>query len=154
LQQAGKEYKEKLAQLGDMFQAAILELEAIKERLRLDAMKDVLDFSISAASKLTFAIGELHQEAAMENLRRCLALVADKTSVSVRCHPRDVETLRTFSKSIVEQADLAAHVRLIEDESISPGGCIVESGGAEVDASLETQIAELAVALTGTSNHG
>lgn len=154
LQEAGKEYTEKLTQLGAMFQAGIAEMESIKERLRLDAMQDVLEFSIAAASKLTFAIGELRRESAVENLRRCLALVTDKTAVSVRCNPRDLDSLRTFAESIAERAVAAVHVRLTEDESVSPGGCIVSSGGADIDASLETQIAELTAALTGKSDHG
>lgn len=153
-QEAKQEFAEKLARLAGMFQAAITEIETIKDRLRLDAKQDVLDFSIQAASKLTFAIGELRREAAVENFRHCLALVTDKTNVSVRCHPKDVETLRMFAEGVAETVDHAVHVRLLEDESVSPGGCIVQCGNAEVDASLETQIAEMTAALTGTAGHG
>lgn len=151
--EARVEFDCKHVQLASTFQSAVEQIESMKERLRLDAQKDVLDFALLVASKLTLDVGELRRDAAVENFRRCLALVSDRTQVSVRCNPADVESLRTFAGG-VGNAVQGAHVRLVEDASISPGGCLVQYGGGEVDGTLETQIAEVTAILTGRRSDG
>jgi len=151
-ERAKAEFAEQHGNLVRMMQAAIAGVDGIKEQLRLEAEADVLDFVVLAASKLTFAIGDLHREAAAENLRCSLALVADKTSIRIRCNPKDAETLREIAESIAQSTDCARHVVLVEDDSIAAGGCVVQSGSAEVDATLETQVAQMAAILTGKVN--
>ena len=51
-------------------QQTIESIDAMKADLRITAESDLLDFAIRFASKLTFRVGELHREAAIENLRR------------------------------------------------------------------------------------
>ena len=151
-EQAKIEFAEQHGNLVAMMQAAIAGVDGIKEQLRLEAEADVLEFVVLAASKLTFVIGDLHREAAAENLRRSLVLVADKTSIRIRCNPKDAETLREVVESLAQSTDRARHVVLMEDDSIAAGGCVVQSGSAEVDATLETQVAQMAAMLTGKPN--
>lgn len=151
LAQGKMEFAEKHANLAGMFQSAIEQFEETKEQLRLSAEKDLLDFAIFAASKLTFAIGALHREAARENFRRALSLVTNKSDVAVRCHPQDMETLRVFAESVMDSVRSGQHVRLVEDDSVSAGGCVLQRGTAEVDASLEVQVAEMISVLVGGS---
>jgi flagellar assembly protein FliH len=146
------EFAEKHANLAGVFQSAVTQFEETKEQLRLNAEKDLLDFAILAASKLTFAIGNLHREAACENFRRALALVTGKSDVVVRGNAKDIETLRVFAESVLESARSGQHVRLIEDNSVSPGGCVLQRGKAEVDASLDTQVSEMVSALVGKAS--
>jgi|CXWL01.1.fsa_nt_gi flagellar assembly protein FliH len=153
LEQGRIEFAEKHAGLAGMFQAAIAWIDETKEPLRLTAEKDLLDFAVLTASKLTFAVGALHREAACENFRRALTLVTDKTDVTVRCNAKDVETLRVFAETVLDSARSGHGVRLIEDDSVSPGGCVLRSGKAEVDASLETQVAEMVSILVGKNSN-
>ncbi len=153
LEKGRLEFSEKHASLANMFQTAIAWIGETKEQLRLTAEKDLLDFAVLIASKLTFAAGDLHRDAACENFRRALSLVTDKTDVIVRCNAKDVETLRVFAETALDSARNGHHVRLVEDDSVSPGGCVLQSGKAEVDASLETQVAEMVSILVGKNSN-
>lgn len=154
LAQGKLEFAEKHASLAVTFQAAIAAIEESREQLRLSAEKDLLDFAVLTASKLTFAIGDLHRDAARENFRRALLLVTNKTDVTVRCSAKDMETLRMFAEEVLESTRNGQHARLVEDGSVSAGGCILQSGKAEVDASLETQVGEMVSNLLGKTSHG
>ena len=109
----------------------------------------LLRFATDVASKLTFAIGALHHESAKENLRRAIRAVGEQTDLTVRVHPADLEVIKDFAPSALEQAGASSHVNVVADEGISPGGCTVKSARSEVDATLETQVAQIVALLLG-----
>ena len=127
----------------------ISEVDANNERLQIAARRDVLDFSVRLATKLTFEIGSLHREAAIANLNRALDLVHAKTGLTVYVHPSDLEAMTRFSGSVLKHVDGAAGIEFVADDSVSPGGCVVKSERTEVDATLDTQIDEIVSLLLG-----
>lgn len=128
---------------------AVAEINSIKEDLRIAAERDLLDFAVLLAEKLTFAIGRLHRESAVENLRRALRLVESRRDVIIRVHPDDAESAGKFADDVLRQVDKSRVVGVVSDDSLSPGGCKVESGPTLVDATLETQLDEIVALLTG-----
>jgi flagellar assembly protein FliH len=130
-------------------QGAIAEIEAVKEDLRIRANRDLLDFAMLIARKLTFAIGSLHREAAAANLERALSLVGLKTDLSIWVHPADLASMETFAPALAEKINASVAVRVAADESIAPGGCVVRTDHVEVDARLDTQVDEIVTLLLG-----
>ncbi len=125
------------------------ELDRIKQDLRIGAEQNLLDFALLFAGKLTFAIGRLNREAAIANLQRALKLVGTKTDVTVRVHPDDLASMTTFAESALNRVQGAQGFRIVADDTLSPGGCMVQSERTDVDASLETQVEEMVTLLTG-----
>jgi flagellar assembly protein FliH len=130
-------------------QEAIARIDAIKEDLQIAAEKDLLDFAVQLASKLTFAIGRLHRESAVENLERALRLVGSRTDLSICVHPDDVAAMKTFADSVLKRADTSRAVEIVPDDSLAPGGCKVTDEHTSVDATLETQVDEIVALLLG-----
>jgi len=128
---------------------AVAGFEGMKETLRLLAERDVLVFAVDLARKLTFAIGALHTESARANLERAIALVGQKTDLTVRVHPKDMETLKTFAADARKGMDGANGVCVIADDAISPGGCVVRNERTEVDARIDSQLDEAVALLLG-----
>lgn len=154
LEEGRRTFADQHANLARMLETALAEIEAKRLQLQLGAETGVVEFALAVARKLTFAIGELNHEAARGNFVKALALVSDRSDLSVCCHPRDIESLREFAASMVDSAGRNRHVKLVPDEAVSPGGCVLRSGRIEVDASLETQISELVAALLGGGPRG
>ena len=104
-----------------------------------------------AAAEQTLAQGvlEIACELARQVLRRELAtdtaalqpvlrealglLLADGKSTVVRLNPSDRDTLANGAPN--ELANLA--LTLVADPSITPGGCVIESAGTVVDATVQ-----------------
>ena len=122
---------------------AVDQISEIKDGLRIAAERDLLEFAVQVASKLTFAVGRVHREAATENLSRALRLVGSKTNLTVRGHPDEIASTRTFAESVLDGIDATAHVNVVADDTLQPGGCKVSTDRSDIDATLETQVEEM-----------
>lgn len=148
-EKATQQFTEQHGRLAAALAQAIESLESMKEDLLIAAERDVLSFAVDVARQLTFRIGSLHSESAGANLRRALDTVSTRTDITVFANPQDHETLETFASQLVEAGKTARHIAIVKEEGISPGGCRVEAGATSVDATLETQIADLVSLLVG-----
>lgn len=149
LREASERFATEQSGLIAAMSAALSEFDAIKRDVRLEAERHLLEFAVRAACKLTFEIGGLHREAAMENVQRAIRTVGSKTDLTICVHPSDAAALETFAEAVLRQAAGSPHVRIAADESLAPGGCRVTAGNCEIDATLETQTAQLAAVLLG-----
>ena len=128
----------------------VVEVDRIKKDLRIAAERDLLEFAVQIATRMTFSTGELRREVVAENVRRAIRQVGEKTDLTVRVHPKDKEYMDTFAERVLMKLDVAVSIRLVQDESISPGGCVVETGRTSVDATLDSQVAQIVALLLGS----
>ncbi|MGH8299125.1 MAG: FliH/SctL family protein [Steroidobacteraceae bacterium] len=138
-------------------------LTALEERVkRLDAALQLLarpleqlDADIeSELARLALAIGkqlarrELHVEPAqvIAILRESLAMLpAAAREVRVHLHPEDAATVREHLTAPASERAWA----LVEDPTLSRGGCVVHSESSRIDARLESRIAAVAASALG-----
>lgn len=128
---------------------AVGSLGAMKTDLEIAAQRDVLEFAVKLACKLTFEVGNLHHESAQENLRRALGLIGKRSDVIIRVNSADLDSMTLFAPQLMEQLGETGRVTVEVDESLKPGGCRVHTPTSDVDATLETQTAELVRLLLG-----
>lgn len=125
---------------GDLL-SAIAALESAREHLeRQDALsvKDTERKAVELAYELCETILEREVQrdgAVLDALERGVALLASREPSVVRCHESDVETLKEHLPS--------GSVRVVPDESVSKGGCIIEAGAAKVDARWESALSRV-----------
>jgi len=70
-------------------------------------------------------------------------LPVNARNVRVRLNPKDIALLKQGGLELAAQA-----WRSVADNSVSQGGCLVESDTANIDASLETRVQQVADQLT------
>ncbi len=128
---------------------AIREIEEIKDKLRIAAERDVLEFAVELAFGLTYRIGHHSSKAAVENAKRAIRLVGKRTDLTIRVNPDDLKAMETYASTVLKRIDTSPDVTVVADESLTAGGCVVETDRSRVDATLETQIAELSSLLLG-----
>ncbi len=140
-----------LAHLADNLTAIVREVS--DQRLdRLHAAEhDLLNFAIGIARSVTKVIGEVHPDAARENLRSALQLVLAKSDVTVKVHPADLSTLRRFAAQCADENAALPHITFVEDEAVSRGGVQVLTEAGQIDATLEAQMDQITRALTSGS---
>lgn len=152
--EAAERFEANQADAAAALKRAVDELAAQRRDLLIAAEQNVLHLAIMIAKKLTFAVGTLHREAVLENLRESLRMVGTKSNVLIRANPIDVQTLETFAADAARHVENSMMVRIVADESIAPGGCCVETERTAVDATLETQVNAIVALLTGSAtNH-
>ena len=79
-------------------------------------------------------------------VREAMALLPSSARrVDIRLHPDDLVLVRDNLNLVDQESTL----RLLEDPSVSRGGCFIDAEPTRIDASLETRISQLSTAILG-----
>lgn len=82
-----------------------------------------------------------------------IKLLNEKENITIIVNPLLVEKINKFSDSFKEEITKLESIKIIEDNSVSPDGVIVETLSTRLDSRISTQIAEIAEKmLTGTND--
>jgi len=98
---------------------------------------------VSFAALCRLVGSELGSRAFHQGLVEQVLAAARPAAVStVRLHPRDADVLESLVQELAVRSG-AAGVRLIPDEKLALGGCVVESPAGSFDGGLEQQLRKL-----------
>lgn len=131
---------ERLAGLGAAIDGAL-------DGLLAQAEADALEALLAAVVKLC---GAMHADAdhLAASYRAALAEVRGTRAARVRLHPDDLAFLQSQGPEQGDGIDRLPDVALVPDSRIALGGCVIETGGGELDARLDRQLARLAEVLS------
>jgi len=95
--------------------------------------------------------GELTRrpEIKLQWIREALELAAGNADIVLRLHPEDAAALSSHAETIATQLTGAAPVKIVADESITAGGCRVDTQFGSLDQQLESQLARIQEELLG-----
>ncbi|MEO1996210.1 MAG: FliH/SctL family protein, partial [Planctomycetaceae bacterium] len=81
-----------------------------------------------------------YPELSTDMVLKTLELASGSSQVRILLNPRDIEQLGTSGLQTVNDILRSADSQLVADESISPGGCVIQTQHGKIDAQLETQL--------------
>ena len=139
-QQALAEHRAKFTEALGALSTAMVELNASRADLESAALQEVVELSLSVARRVTKRQGALDPAVLTENLREAMKLVVHAGDVKVAIHPDQRRTLEETLPALKLEFPKLAHVELVDDATISPGGCRVFAGNGQIDAELEQQL--------------
>jgi flagellar biosynthesis/type III secretory pathway protein FliH len=84
---------------------------------------------------------------AVNVIRAALEEMDARTAVRVRVNPDDVDLLRRRWTQVVPPGVGAERIELQPDERVTTGGAVIETNHGQVDAQLESKLAQLGNAL-------
>lgn len=103
----------------------------------------VTDLAIRVAQKIISVEIEKDHDAVLQAVHDCLAYVEDKTKVTIRVNPDDLEAVRRHRNDWLESLESIDHLLIESEPSVSRGGCIVETPIGDVDAQIEERLERL-----------
>jgi flagellar assembly protein FliH len=139
-QQAIDEQRAQIAAAVAALTAAAESIEMSRNDLESAALQEVVELSIAIARRVTKRQGLLDPAVLTENLREAMRIVVHAGDVKVAIHPAQRQTLDAVLPALKLQFPKVSHVELVDDDTLSPGGCRVFAGGGQVDADLEVQL--------------
>lgn len=152
--EGARTFAEKSAALTRALEAALRAIEEEKRALLRRGHDELLALAVRIAEKIVGATVARHPDAVRETVARAIELASTRIGVSVRLHPGDVESVRAFLPQLHQRFTDLEPVQLVGDEAVAPGGCVVRTREGEVDATLQTQIDEIARLLLGEGSEG
>lgn len=111
------------------------------------AERQVVDLSLQIAGKVIEREVENMPDMAINVIRAALEEMDARTAVRVRVNPADEALLRRRWSQVVPPSIGADRVELQQDERVASGGAIIETTHGQVDAQLESKLAQLGNAL-------
>jgi len=138
-----KEIAERLSRLDSV----ISELDHVKERKIQEILPEIVDLSLEIARKIVHRKIEQDREIIVTVVREAVKKIGREEKMLIRVNPADYDTMISNLEVLREESRLK-DITIEPSESVSPGGCYIETPTAEVDARIEEQIRELRDAIT------
>ncbi len=130
-----------LAEALAVVQYAGREAKAIRDTLLSGAEREMIELVIDAAGRI---IGERvanDPDLVIQTVQRALEHAGSQNVVRVRVHTDDLQTL---TASVDEQYGATLPFEVLGDNSVSVGGCVIDTDSGEIDARLDVQLDEIA----------
>lgn len=119
------------------------EIVAARSQCQAEWEHELVELSTGIASKLIKRTFEVAPETMTGIVQEAVQLAVGKTSLELRLNPGDLEALGDRVRVAVQESARGIDVRLLGDENVTPGGCIVTTEHGEIDAQLETMLARI-----------
>jgi len=131
----------------------LAEARARSRRLEENARDWAIPLARAMAGKIVGRALELDPSIMTEIVERALeASRAREGEVVLRVHPRDAAELESTRATWLKRLAHAIEVRVLADEAVARGGCVVETAVGRLDARLDSQLAAFEQALRGESD--
>jgi flagellar assembly protein FliH len=130
---------------------ATQQIEQSRAGLEAEALQDVVELSLAVARRVTKRQAELDPLVLQENLRDALRLVVHAADLRIAIHPSQRAALEEALPALQLEFPQLAHVALIDDAGLAPGGCRVHTRGGKIDAGLDAQLDRIVADLMPTA---
>ncbi len=135
-----REYLESVAASAQALRTLAEQMQEVRSKFCELLEEKMLALTRAITSRILLREAQADPEAVRRVLQRVLEVLTERERLVVRMNPRDCEALNREASSFLEALDAIKQKEIIPDESVAPGGCIVETATLHVDAQLDAQL--------------
>jgi len=132
-----------------MREALALMNEAVKEKKKIidDASPEILRLAIKVAEQIIRSEVSLHRDVCLNIVAEAIARVSDREQIIVRVNREDSEFLKKYKDRLAGILDGVRSFSILEDQTVEPGGCVIETSLGFIDARIGTKLKSIEEAL-------
>lgn len=119
------------------------EIVSARSQCQAEWEHELVDLSTGIAGKLIRKTFEATPEAMTVVVQEAVQLAVGKTSLELRLNPSDLEALGDRVRVAVQESARGIEIKLLGDDKVSAGGCIVVTEHGEIDAQIETMLTRI-----------
>ncbi len=135
--------REGLSEVSSRLEEALETLNsAIKERKKIikDAESEILRLALKVAEQIIRSEVSLHRDVCLNIVSEAISRVSDREQIIVKVNRDDLDTIKKYKDRIASLVDGVKSLSILEDSSVEPGGCVIESNLGFVDARIGTKL--------------
>ena len=125
------------------FSQAAQELDNTRSEIFNRQSEDLVRLAVVVSEQVLNAELSLNEELVVSIVGKAMQSAFDSDEYHVRVHPEDVRIVQEHRPLLLANANGLRQIHVHGDASISRGGCVVESNKGQVDATLESKLAEI-----------
>jgi flagellar assembly protein FliH len=103
----------------------------------------VVQLVLTIVKKVVKILSENQRQVVMHNIVQALQKLKHKGDITIRVNTEDLELTSDHAKDLTRKMENVGYVTVLEDSSIEPGGCIIETDFGEIDARIGSQLREI-----------
>jgi len=134
------------AELGQAVQMAQSVVEALQQQQETFFQTNeqfVLQVIFKIAERIVGPLAEQQEALIRETLNKILHEAQVSGRIKILVHPEDLNTLQSIEPELRKNFPDLKEIGFVADETITRGGCLVETDLGKLDARIETQVNEL-----------
>ena len=139
--------QKKMEVLIDRFSNIMQELGTLKKTILESMEENILDLSLLIAEKVVHQEVKAEKDLVLTVVKAALDAAVVSEKINIRLNPSDLEVVTKSKPELQEQLKGSPILKIVKDEGVEPGGCIIETAFGNVDARLDEQMAEIEKAL-------
>jgi flagellar assembly protein FliH len=147
---AMREAQADVQRLTQSLQAALAEFDQHKRSLITAAESGLIELALRVARRVCKLEAGRSIGVALANGRALLDMAQHAEDPELCFNPADLEMLKESGAQLAAAVQQFSHVKLVADEKVERGGCLLRTRAGEIDAGLETQVQRIAEALCVT----
>jgi flagellar assembly protein FliH len=114
-----------------------------KDEFQKNHEQAILDLVFRVASRVVHGRAAMDDAIVRENILHAFELAADKSEVTVKVSPENLEYINGLRPEFFERIKDLKSITIKEDPTITPGGCVLETAFGHVDGQLENQLEKI-----------
>lgn len=116
-------------------------------RRRTDIMEEsetqIIQLVLQIARKVIKVISENQKNIVINNVIQSLRRMKKRSDVVIRVNLADLKLTTDHTREIMAKIETVQNVKVLEDSTVDPGGCIIETDFGQIDARISTQLQEI-----------
>ena len=137
------EGKVEVERLIERVQVILERAQNLRAEILADTEQQIIDLALLISRKVVKTISESQKTVVLQNIAQALKKVKARCTILIRVNIADLKLATEHSKTFIQMMEGAKGVQIVEDSSVDPGGCIIETDFGEIDARISSQLAEL-----------
>ncbi|MEK6576319.1 MAG: FliH/SctL family protein [Nitrospirota bacterium] len=128
----------------------VLLIEGLKDLNRQiyeEGEMKIVALAICIAEKVIHSELKQNPEIIVNVVRAALKKVLDREMLTIKVNPKDFEVLNRYRPELIASTNEKRGLTIEWDDSIMPGGCMIETNHGEVDARIDKQLEEISLDL-------
>jgi len=121
------------------FRQAFLELEKMRKEIYLHAEKKTVNLALAIAKKVVCHEIATNKEVVLNVVKEAVKKVVDHGRIIIKINPSDLQFIKNSDHGFLNFVDNIKNITFEEEETISDGGCVIETDFGNIDARIERQ---------------
>jgi len=137
------EGKDEVARLVQRTQTILERAQEKRGEILAETEQQIVDLVLLISRKVIKVISENQRNVVVSNVVQALRKVKGRGNIYIRVNVVDIKLATEHKKDFIEMVEGAKSVQIIEDTTVDPGGCIIETDFGEIDGRISSQLSEL-----------
>ena len=123
------------------------QVEQAKVALLRQVEADLVQLALAVAKKVIHREIQIDPNIVVEHVKRILQQLSTVSHIRIQAHADEIEYLKSMQDTVVNQDGETPSIRIEHDASVGLGGCILQTEGLYIDATIEQQLELIGQAL-------